>query len=545
MAQCAASLNDSDDQADEHAHVHPSVLAAHDSPLSFALVPSAPIMRLPSDLLYSIFIKLSAVSEHLLLITWLCAEFRGLALSKPVLWTRLDLTRPALAKLWIHRSKEAPLHIVASHTSHTRCAEMLSLTVPLTIRLASFDISITTPNGPLMKKLADILTCPAPILRSLQVKCLGHNGVPCTDCALALQLPSSGGGICVPHLSCLKLRLPIASPSWLSNFQPMLPSVVYLDIDNCHRRNDSKVVLPSLEAFLRALGSAPFLKVLRLRSCLPDTHSDLGRKLLLPKLIELSIAGIKASACSSFLGQLSVPKLSSIALSCDEIGLDWIDDEGTQLDEFRTLLSRIPLHVHLAPRQPSRLKIMSLTGDHCFLLSLQAWVYKAETGRMSELDSEPEIDIRNTWKNRTLDSTDLNSLVHVALRQLDWSQLRWLRVETTPFTSLNTTTLFWTLKTLYPGMRIEELEIVGGCAKQIIGVLGDTDHNDVPFHHLKRICIYDLDVRATGCYSLLLSALRCRARCGLLLQELVLDSHCDLEEEDYQKLGDFAKVVIC
>ncbi|KAK7017891.1 hypothetical protein VNI00_018534 [Paramarasmius palmivorus] len=489
----------------------------------------AQIMRLPPEIMSAVFLELAPTCEDLLLLTKICQGWRTLALSDPLLWTYVDMTRHHLAKLWIQRSQEAPLHIRLLQPTD---AEMVRLAVPLTSRIASLELSLNSHADPLVAALLEMLAQPAPLLRSLDVRCMEHNGMPCVQCSLPTAFLGSGDTR-MPVLSHLKLRLPLVSVSWTLSLRFTLSTVLYLDIESC-QRDDTRI--PPIEDFLEALNSAPLLKVLHLGSCLRRNDQSNSRRIfLLASLIELSVAGTTTTSCSNFLEHVSTPQLISIALSCDQMGLDWVDDADVNIKDFDALLCSIPPQI--MSHQLSRLKIETLSGQRFSRLSLTGWFHHVMpfTG--------PVLAVQNTFRNRALNPMDLTPLLYMAISQLNCSQLRWVCIETTATCSLDTTLLLAALQTSSSESRIEELQIVGGCANQIVGALADPDeHGGVIFRHLKYLHIRDVDIHSTGCYSLLLLALDRRSSCGLPVEKLILGPGCHVDEECRRKLQKYTAV---
>ncbi|KAK7029477.1 hypothetical protein VNI00_014510 [Paramarasmius palmivorus] len=476
-----------------------------------------------------IFLELAPTCEDLLLITKICQGWRILALSDPLLWRFVDMTRHHLAKLWIQRSQNAPLHIRLIQPTD---AEMVRLVIPLTSRIASLELSLISHADPLVAALVEMLAQPVPLLRSLDVRCMEHNGVSCVQCSLPTAFLGSGD-TSMPVLAHVKLRLPIVSVGWTSSLRFTLSTVLYLDIESC-QRDDSRV--PPVKDLLEALNSAPLLKVLHLGSCLRKNDQSNSRRMFsLASLIELSVAGTTTTSCSNFLKHISTPQLMSITLSCDQMGLDWVDDADINIKDFDALLCSIPPQI--LSHQLSRLKIVTLSGNWFSRLSLTGWFHHAMpfTG--------PVLAVQNTFGNRTLNPMDLTPLLCMAISQLDCSQLRWVCIETTAACSLDTTRLLNVLRTSSPESRIEELQIVGGCANQIVGALADPDERGgVILRHLKYLHIYDVDIRSTGCYSLLLLALDRRLSCGTQLEKLILGPGCHLDKECRRKLQKYTAV---
>lgn len=291
----------------------------------------APISRLPSETLATIFTLLSASAwderpAHLewVRVAHVCRRWREAALNHPRFWSYINFTKLTSAGMVeiLARAKMAPLHLevdinrwttanfepfegqLEAHISHTR---------HLTI---SGYLATALPR----------LTSSAPTLESLF---LSHDRI-----GIGINIPDNLLNRTAPNLTSLELQN--CNISWKS---PLLKG-----LRNLKLLNISTKARPELEDWLDALNEMPKLETLSLRSATPFAPpagpliSERSRTITLPSLTHFHIHAF-ARDCAFALAHLLFPALTWL-----HVNVRSRDKEG---EDVRLVIPYVARNVYL------------------------------------------------------------------------------------------------------------------------------------------------------------------------------------------------------
>jgi len=253
----------------------------------------APINQIPSDIFSHIPEYLEG-GKDLITMTHVCRSWRELLITRPSLWVRLHCENVDRTRVYIERSKSAPLKLSLYDGGDVGCLEdPFLLVVPHIKRIKSLAINAGLN---LLHNLTPLLFRPAPLLSELIIHCGGHvldtrlfNG----------DLPS----LCSLSLSGVTTHLPWKNLSKLTTFKL------------CHVPEGRA----SITELLDFLEGAHHLRDITLDHSIP-TSSDAppGRVVSLPHLKQLTIYANPVH--SILLNHLSIPTGASLALNFEFTG---------------------------------------------------------------------------------------------------------------------------------------------------------------------------------------------------------------------------------
>ncbi|OCH88809.1 hypothetical protein OBBRIDRAFT_794899 [Obba rivulosa] len=324
----------------------------------------APISRLHEELLAEIFLHFqrwntfslaepARIQEYTppikypyrwLSITHVCRHWRTVAHSCPRLWTRLIFSRRGLMALAVSCSGRMPLHFNAD-LLRISMEGMGGVKVVLREidRIEHLDLTASWHH---IVHVHDCLARPAPLLRTLRLfEPMGGMG-------------SAGGrGFTSPlfqaeHPQLQKLALlGVPLVQWTN---PLLcPSLTELYLE----RYETTSYSPTMSEMLTALENMPLLRVIELKSILPNDKSEKKSRALktviMPHLQSISLSGGRLSPkqCAYILDHLSLPALRALSLSC------------LKADGLDTLLSYLATFLHGV--EPLRACFMDLQRRFC------------------------------------------------------------------------------------------------------------------------------------------------------------------------------------
>ena len=335
-----------------------------------------PVNRTPPEVLALVpdYLEGHDKDKNLIKLTHVCRNWREIFISHPSLWTRLDFKDVDKTRVYIERSKYAPLEI---HLSLFYQEEAFLLAIPHIRRLKT--LSVYGDPMELLPVLAEYFSCPLPFLDGLCIH-FPYYGTP--------TLPDELFNGNLSSLRELTLAGVTTPPPWrdLSNLTTFNLSDVL----------GNKILLTQLLDFFE---SAPYLRHIHLDNSLPSSSdAPSERVVLLPHLRDLSI--ITEQTHSVLLDHLSIPAGASLYL------------------EFNFYSERRPVLSHLPKFPGGLLNLSHITAVNlCFGPS---WRHIRLNGPSGELH------ILGNWR-REMERADAEIFrVIQYLGQFDISRTRWL-----------------------------------------------------------------------------------------------------------------------
>jgi len=142
----------------------------------------APISRIPPDVFSLIpeYLEKDHLDENLITMTHVCRYWRELLIARSTLWVRLDCANPDQTRVYIERSKSAPLELFLKSEDMAYLEDGFHSVAPHIGRLKS--LTIVGPMD-LLRSLAPHVSNPLPLLRELSIN-LTYNPTPPFDSAL-------------------------------------------------------------------------------------------------------------------------------------------------------------------------------------------------------------------------------------------------------------------------------------------------------------------------------------------------------------------------
>ena len=231
----------------------------------------APVNRTPSEVLSPIPDHLESYDKvrNLIILTHVCRGWREIFISRPSLWTRLD----------IERSKSAPLEIRFSLSYQ---GEAFLLTIPHIPRLKT--LSVYGDSTKFLPVLVERFSRPLLLLDELYIH-FPFDGTP--------TLPDELFNGNISSVRELTLACIITSLHWRN-----LPNLTTFNLRGVP---EDKILSTQLLNFFE---SAPHLRYIRLHDSLPISNAPTERVVPLPHLKYLDIATRQAR---SVLDHLSIP----------------------------------------------------------------------------------------------------------------------------------------------------------------------------------------------------------------------------------------------
>ena len=266
---------------------------------------SAPISKIPPEV-FSIIPEYFGgddededEDEDLITMTHVCRGWRELLITRPSLWTHLHCKNIDRTRVYIERSKSAPLELSlfdAGRTGYLKNAFLLA--VPHVSRIKSLDIDTA---GNLLQNLTPHLSCPAPLLSELTITYSG-------DPIHVLDTTLFNGNL--PSLSSLSLWGVITHLPWKN-----LPNLTTFKL---YHVPEGKTSVTQLLNFFEG---AHYLRDIALASSMPTSDAPPGRVVSLPHLKKLYI--YPSPVHSILLNHLCIPAGASLTL-----GFDFAGDES-------------------------------------------------------------------------------------------------------------------------------------------------------------------------------------------------------------------------
>lgn len=231
-------------------------------------------------------------------VSYVCTNWRRVALQSPDLWRYIDFSHPRWYKLTWARAKMSSLHVIATVTENN--TRHLQRTLQLAHRIQ--DIHLISPIEK-VRPLLEILAYPNPSLESMTIDIRSSPESGCIDMYDAPSFPTSYGGPPLTNLKYLELRnspfylftsrcthlthlhlhnLPVTERPTLRHLLTMLEQLnnlrslildhafpINIEFDDIH---DQPICLPQLE-YISLVGNVPEISnTLKYIAILPSTH---------------------------------------------------------------------------------------------------------------------------------------------------------------------------------------------------------------------------------------------------------------------------------
>ncbi|KAF9257064.1 hypothetical protein L218DRAFT_1006593 [Marasmius fiardii PR-910] len=495
---------------------------------------SCPISLLPSEILIEIFAYLMAhrsasipfenIRPSYINFTYVCRDWRDLALNTPTLWTQPDFRWPVWAREMLRRSKGAPLHISYRHEDVGEEEFEATMTDVLahTSRFASLFLRLDLWREEMgYDRFFQALDKPAPLLRSL-------------------------------HLSFCHTLHPHDIPFAENLFDHNTPSLRQLTLDGCHfvwtspllknltvfflRTHVNAVTspcsqCPSTKQFMEILEAMPQLEVLNVDSSLPSHLSvalDPSRAVHLSRMRDLRLVGSSVGDCANLLQRISFPPRGTLEVSCRPL-----EHENKAAPLF-SALSHIFAQFTDSQTSFEKLQVsVSITGMDNPTIAFHAF---------NDIDaSSSNVKIQlPIWGDSAV------PLIQPALKAFPLASLQKLTFACDGFPTNCFLSCFGSL----PNLRIIDLvqrDVVDFvCALQ----KGPDDCQNMsspssvlPFPALETLDMRDVDFRALFENDMLAKALKTRAEHGALLRNLSVKECLDVHQEDIDRFKELMEGV--
>ncbi|KAK7051569.1 hypothetical protein VNI00_004548 [Paramarasmius palmivorus] len=314
-----------------------------------------PMSRLPVEIMTSIFRfcvshgRSEPRGTRWLAFTHVCRSWRSIALNHAPLWTCIDFSNMALARMMLERSKNAALDVAIRRLPYgSERQNALDVIQNQVHRVRHLHVSMG--HVEFLKVLIRVLTHAAPSLRSLKIVNYMN---------LDLQSDFLAGE--APLLTDLRLH-----STYLSWDSPFLQNLTRLELSG-----DSWSNLPTGKQFLDALRRMPMLEVLELRQILPRAIEG-NEVVSLPNLRELSLEAETddIEGCAAVLQHITFPVTTTIRVSCfSQSHHDGAFD--SVLSQLSSLLSNSPSRLE-SPRTFKSLWVELETGPDRSYIALDA-----------------------------------------------------------------------------------------------------------------------------------------------------------------------------
>ena len=335
----------------------------------------APVNRTPQEVLFLIPDHLEDYNKdiNLITLTHVCRSWRKIFVSRPSLWAKLNFKNVDKTRVYVERSRSAPLGISLS-PFHDE--EALLLAIPYIHRLKA--LSVYGEPDEILPVLAEHFSRPFPLLDKLKI-CFRPNWTS--------ALP---GGLFGGDLSSLRelalmgviTALPCRDLSNLTTFE-------------LHDVPEDKILLTQLLDFFE---SAPYLRHIQLHYSLPSfSNAPPERVVSLPHLKDLSI---NADQPHSILNHLSIPAGASLHL------------------EFRLNGEYPPIPSYL-PESSGSLHNLS----HITAVNLS---FDSDNMAMQFSGPSGNLDVFGEWRLEEEQPNVGTSLIMQSLSKLDILRTRWL-----------------------------------------------------------------------------------------------------------------------
>ena len=340
----------------------------------------APINRTPPEILSLIpdYLEDDDRDKNLIVLTHVCHSWREIFISRPSLWTRLDLGNVEKTQVYIERSKSIPLEI---HLDPSYEEEAFLLAIPHIRRLKT--LSVHGDSDELLPVLVEHFSCPLPLLVDLKVNLERYYD----DVSTLPHEPFNGDLSSLRELTLIGVVTPLP---WRD-----LPNLTTLKL---HDVPEHRILLTQLLDFFE---SAPYLRHIELHDSLPSSsNAPTERVVSLPHLKDLSINAERPH--SILLNHLSIPARASLHLEF----------------KFDNKHSQISSHL---PESPGSLRNLShITAVNLRFGPLERYI------RLN--GPSGELYILGTWSRGEEQPNVRASRVIQYLGQFDISRTRWLTI---------------------------------------------------------------------------------------------------------------------
>jgi hypothetical protein len=381
----------------------------------------APINRIPGAILSLIpkYCDEDDVDEGLAALTHVCRGWRGLFVSHPSLWTRLDFMNVDKTRAYIERSRSLPLEVdLYKSEQESYLEDAFLLAVPHVGRFKSLTIGGTSDS---LQNLTKHFSFPIHLLKELTID-LACTPTPVLDGALF------GGDL--SSLRTLSLRGVITHLPWNN-----LRNLITFEL-RCAPGNTIAVT-----QLLNFLESASHLRDITLYSMPTSSNAPLGRVISLPHLRKLIIMAHPAH--SILLNHLSITTRVSLCLRFnfggDKSPLPYYLPKTTR--NLKNLFHITTVNLRLDKTE----KFMRLAGPSGELYMLGYWEDELEVAPSPDLDrrilqSLNYFPLHMTrrlaimkYKPPTLTEIDKSSPYNMLLRMTDLLTLTLTRCNNLPF----------------------------------------------------------------------------------------------------------------
>ena len=271
----------------------------------------SPISKLPTEILCQIFYFFQE-SRHFVLnwiqVTYVCRQWRAVALNSPNLWTNLPLGYGHWTSVMLERSKRTSLTIKVDFSN--RASNTINHLESAFHHVDRFKVlSLEHADPSLLRDLVLKLPKSAPRLNSLVIS-VYHSQFsetfPERDFASTCDLPEAM--LCeTENLHYVELKG--CNPSWDSH---LLSSLLHLKIEWV-----SKAARPTTKQFLEMLKRMPNLESLELRDAIPIESSHSVQEIIhLCRLHSLSLSSL-STEISNILRHITFPPTTRVKIVVD------------------------------------------------------------------------------------------------------------------------------------------------------------------------------------------------------------------------------------
>lgn len=275
------------------------------------------VSRLPPEVLSEVFLvfaeQLQAQERFKVNFKWItvshvCRLWRDIALQHGCLWGTIDMTRPDRTRVFVDRSKGAPLAIRESFPG-----SLAELPLPLADPSYRYrELHLRAKEGQLGPNIVQVLNSPihAPVLESLVLEV--------SDSYPEYTLPPTIFNYKAPALT--RLQLQNVRFGWPTS---LFPSLTHLSIHHCGNTNPPG---PSVSQVLTTLRNMPRLEHLRLadqtlfEQPLPfnDPSTEELPSVSLPHLETLQLFGTMYD-CTTLVSYLAPSSFVNLAIHCTSV----------------------------------------------------------------------------------------------------------------------------------------------------------------------------------------------------------------------------------
>ncbi|KAK7051564.1 hypothetical protein VNI00_004543 [Paramarasmius palmivorus] len=309
-----------------------------------------------------------------------CRHWRLISLKLHAMWNTPDFELPHLARVMLHRSRDAPLNIVISWlpSEDQELKSVLSEAMNQRNRLARLFLNLDA--APVVQEVVSMCVGPVPILRSVHLQ---HDHLHGTS---PFMLPKGFLGGEAPRLSTLSLHNCLLSENWES---PLLHERITKLVWNV---SSTTTLLHCQRAFFQTLARMPYLEILELDHVLPSSITN-PPVVFLPHLRRLRLAST---------GSVSFDALHYITFSthnppCIHLGCDTNSVIDYSYGEVKHLLE-----IAIRSVSPKSLEALSISGNPTNTVGnivVRAWDVVPADIETLDPTSQADLTVEFSWHN--------------------------------------------------------------------------------------------------------------------------------------------------